>query len=728
VAIAAPRGRGPETVLLEEMPENAWTRWALGRRHSETRSDIVLPLVLTRGPLEMRAVFRSNVNGRLRVSLSDTTLAVVSVDAGGWQRRRLVASGPASLGDERLSFTLEPDPETSGPSPAFELRHVGVRSERPLFLGPRVLFALLALPLVPAFLVDVGVKSRRARGLLLAVLALAVLGLARSEPLLALIYWPQLFALASLGVAGALWGRTLVVWLWTAFMAAEQRYQTGCPRVAAAVLVPLPAIVVSIWLAATLDTQLLKFSPATPNDEILYWHETATFARVGWSGGYYVVKERPARWSVTHFGAHGPAFPALYGLLGRVLGWREFSGPLFHLLFLAAGLSLYAFLARPSPVGVVLCAAIVATFWPLILYIPSNMQEGLHFALAAAAAGVFAALLGSGGRLGFAGLAALGLTATYAVLLRPSWSLLVPLLILLLPLPARRARLFGFALLLATAGLFWVFVQAASPFPEGGFLFVNGLSNPALLVGNARSNLERVTTGNALERAQWLQCLVLVLVALWRLVAGGPSERRTWAVHLGNVGVLAPMIVVFYTLESGGAFRLLGVGLFLSLLLLAADSSTVSRRLVIALTLVQLAVAPYFSQALTLRARCFPRTPERVAAFRNSVGDRLRYAAGRSPWCNTLVAAHYPYYFREFVAVPAGIGLSMMLGESGPLRSGYVLLDLAAIAATPEATLRSLGGEAFEFNHPGLAPVRLERLAATNVGSLYRNRDLACPE
>ncbi|MCL5428564.1 MAG: hypothetical protein M1347_02015 [Chloroflexi bacterium] len=59
------------------------------------------------------------------------------------------------------------------------------------------------------------------------------------------------------------------------------------------------------------------------SDEIIYWREIKTFSEYGFGGGQYSTDERPALFSASPFGSHGPAFAMLFGSLGRMVGWRE---------------------------------------------------------------------------------------------------------------------------------------------------------------------------------------------------------------------------------------------------------------------------------------------------------------------------------------------------------------------------------------------------------------------
>ncbi|HET9270506.1 MAG TPA: hypothetical protein VFO31_20155, partial [Vicinamibacterales bacterium] len=98
----------------------------------------------------------------------------------------------------------------------------------------------------------------------------------------------------------------------------------------AALVVAAPAIVTCALLAALFDATLLDYFPLV-SDEIAYQRQIAAFAAAGFDSGYFTVFERPAPLAFTHFSVHGPAFPVIYGLIGRVAGWELYSGPIFNL-------------------------------------------------------------------------------------------------------------------------------------------------------------------------------------------------------------------------------------------------------------------------------------------------------------------------------------------------------------------------------------------------------------
>src|SRR5207244_265238 len=147
-------------------------------------------------------------------------------------------------------------------------------------------------------------------------------------------------------------------------------------------------LVISTLIKIFFDRSILDLIPIWW-DEVLYWIEINSFVNVGFQGGFTSVNEWGAPAAFLHFGAHGPAYPILYGFLATLFGWRNYSAPIFHLALIGIAASTWIAACRPRLIQLISAAFIIATFYPLLLYAPSTMQEGLHFALAIAFASCF---------------------------------------------------------------------------------------------------------------------------------------------------------------------------------------------------------------------------------------------------------------------------------------------------------------------------------------------------
>src|SRR5687768_18094280 len=97
-----------------------------------------------------------------------------------------------------------------------------------------------------------------------------------------------------------------------------------------ALLAIVPASIVLALVLALFDAGPRRFLPFW-TDEVVYWNEAAVFGDTGFGGGYTVIQEEPARAAFTHFGPHGPVFPAFHGAIAAVWGWRAYSAFLVNL-------------------------------------------------------------------------------------------------------------------------------------------------------------------------------------------------------------------------------------------------------------------------------------------------------------------------------------------------------------------------------------------------------------
>lgn len=242
------------------------------------------------------------------------------------------------------------------------------------------------------------------------------------------------------------------------------------------IIVLIPALVTVFLVYVRFHATLFDFTPSW-NDEIFYWHQIQSFSSVGFGNGYYVFNEIPARISFSHYGPHGPFFPMLYGMTGRSLGWREYSGPILNLSGLALTTIILLWNIPNQRRHRLKVGLILLTFWPLLLYIPSNMQESLHASAAIVFSTIFYRLFSRRDKLVcwqfciFAGLIFL------FALTRPTWSLLfVPLFLYHRDKSSSRQVMLSCVYAALLSGLVFIIFQSFSaPYPN----FMSGIANEA---------------------------------------------------------------------------------------------------------------------------------------------------------------------------------------------------------------------------------------------------------
>jgi hypothetical protein len=428
-----------------------------------------------------------------------------------------------------------------------------------------------------------------------------------------------------------------------------------------------------VWRATPFD-----FVPLW-SDEVVYWNEAAAFMRAGFGGGYITVAEAPARASFSHFGPHGVGYAVVYGTLASAVGWKPASPLLVHLTVLTLCAAAWFWVRRRQP-GRLGEAMTLATFWPLLLYLPTAMTEPLHFGIAL----LFAALLDSSEPTRRNRISRVVLFVA-AMLLRPTWALILPALLRSrLSTPARWIAA-GFATggLALAAYLFQMWTSA--PYPQTAWREA-ALVSPAAV----RFILKRMWESARLLcswHEQWFITLyrvelvagIVVLCLLWRRVRGVERARVELAALI-LLPVLASQLALA-DVESGRDLRVVVTHGLTALLLVA---STTPRWALTAAAAGVALLPTLFTTYTTLHDGRYTRVQE-VRDFRDAVGNALVFDAGApSPWDNTLLV-HADALTPAVIGAPAGIGVSYVLDwdEVRSLHSRYVLLRPRDVATLP---------------------------------------------
>jgi hypothetical protein len=439
-------------------------------------------------------------------------------------------------------------------------------------------------------------------------------------------------------------------------------------RVAGPALAPA---LVTVGLAALLwRATPLDFVPLW-NDEVVYWNEVAAFMRAGFEGGYITVTEAPARAPFSHFGPHGAAYAVFYGALGRVMGWNAASPFLVHLVVVTLGAAAWFWVRRRQP-GRLGEALTLATFWPLLLYLPTGMTEPLHFSIAL----LFVALLDSP-QPTRRNLVARAVLFVAALLLRPTWALILPALV--------RRRLTTRARWIAVTAAMAVLAVAAfvfqswtsAPYPQTAWRQSAVLSPAAMgfILGRVWDGVRILLTPHeqwfiTLYRAELVIGLVALCVLWYR--ARGAARERVELAALMLLPVLASQLALA-DIESGRELRVVAAHGLAALLLVA----TVGRWTAAVSAAVGVALLPtLFTTYTTLHDGRFTRAKE-ARDFGDAVREVLTFdAAATSPWENTLLV-HADALSPGVIGTPPGIGVSYVLDWDdlpSPPRSRYVLL------------------------------------------------------
>ena len=503
----------------------------------------------------------------------------------------------------------------------------------------------------------------------------------------------------------------------------------------------LPALSLTGLASVYLGQSLANFHPDV-SDAVMYWHQIKTFAAVGFSGGYYTVGEETAAASFTHFYAWGPWYIALYGLIGKVVGWNLWSPMLFDPAAVTLALLGGLLLIRPNSRQLVLVLLVLLTFWPLHLHLPRAMQEPFHYAVAIMLAGIFYRLLVHEGAVPHRLLAAALVMILGAGLVRPTWALLLLPLATIVVEKGPHGRATGgsrfrkvaryWPLLVAgavVAGIFLLSRYVAAPFPH------RNVPDVQLLLRSPIDGLQRllaVTTEQGmtylwpdLENPLWMLLRYQALgIVLWMAVLAirrrgantgqGAPEHPPWhraerLAHILNLGLIVLMVLMLWEVNFWRDYRIIAPHLLLSLLLLVACGRT---RVVAVAVLAGLLLTPSFLAAYkALAPQQFEDVQARIDAFAAQTAGTLVYQAQGDPWCNTILLPLRIAFRPGSLAIPAGIGISFDFDDSSrsELKSRYVMVD--------DRNREFLTG-AFD----------LQFASATALGDLYRNVGRSCSE
>ena len=481
-----------------------------------------------------------------------------------------------------------------------------------------------------------------------------------------------------------------------------------------------PAAVVLALMAARLGAAPADFVPWW-NDEVVYWNEVASFAHRGFDTGYVTVNEQPAPATLSRFGPHGPVFAVVYGLAAKVTGWKIYSGFLINLVLVSAAAFVWLRVRRPR----LLELALPALFWPMVLLLPTNMQEPMHFAIAFLLAAATWRLLSGDMTIGTWGWVVPLLAV--AALARPTWALMV--------LPLGWVRLRGAPVLArvvlvaatgaALAAAQQVFAYLAAPFPGSvaylpattagsGGGFVTALAEgaqtlAARIPGTVRAYLD-AENGDPVEVALRYTSLGLsaMLVALTlrpsRRVTAGETARNGAALQAAVLALVPIVVLVIVTgyIEGFRDFRIVSAHLLYAVLVGSAATPVVA----VAWGATLLMVPTYLQSFDDLHRERFAAGGAAIEAVRKGLAPVLAHDPGGDGWDNTLLV-HADLLRYPLAGVPPGISLSYTLDwddQPMPPRSRHLLLRPA-----DEEAIRGR--------------VRLQRTASTPIGDLYRNLD-----
>jgi hypothetical protein len=464
-------------------------------------------------------------------------------------------------------------------------------------------------------------------------------------------------------------------------------------RIAAITIVILiPTLVTLFLLTFHVGTNLYVQSPHW-NDEIFYWREIQTFKEVGFNGGYYTYDEVPAAAQFSHFSAHGPWIAVLVGLISRVTGWYLYSMPFLSLIAITAALIVLMRVLRPDTSQLLLIGLLLLTFWPMLLYIPTTMVEGLNQAIAIIMASIFYAQLSSEEPLPRRWQIICLLFIGAISLLRGLWAFMfLPFLLLNSRKPSYLRLLLTGSLSIALIGFMtWLTYYGAAPFSANIMAqFAAAIPQSrtfglSVLVKHFLNNVRQIPQGNPTEIMQRIQILaILVICLIGEFTFISWVKNRQWVrlsvplkgfelhFHLLNLVPILLLNMVLNDIFEWRDFRALAPQLLLTLLILIAFKRLrLAGLFIVGNVLVVSAFLTVYRDNAQLH---FFDNRQSLNSFAASTQNYLSYQADApTSWCNTVLSPSFEF---DFLALPPGLGFSVGVDAAKTsFRSRYLLLD-----------------------------------------------------
>jgi hypothetical protein len=480
-----------------------------------------------------------------------------------------------------------------------------------------------------------------------------------------------------------------------------------------------PVVSVSLVLAVYLHATLVDCIANGINDEITYWNEIAAVAKAGFHGGYVVCDERPAKWSLFHFGPHGPGFPVVYGSLARVLGWYPVSGPFFNLLVLSLSAAVWLWCCRLDATRLAIAALFMATLWSCVLWLPSLLQESLHCSIAFLLAGLaHAQVNGEGNKTRTLWLFLVVVAG--ASLIRITWVLvLFPWACVALRGVSWRVRVFILATIVCMVpALALIWGSICAPYANSlDWVTTIGQQEPRFVFWTLLWRLWYKTLplffslsyGNPLQILQRYETVGVILIGLLFGLQTRRVNHRPYLFASLNMLLIAGLVIVLYEMEGYRDYRVFTPHLLMSYLLLLSGPGF---RWVLGMAAIHLLFAPTFiTQFLELHRQRVNSDMAAIVTFREQISPFVAYDPAASAWNNTLLvpekALEYP-----LLGVPPGVGITFAMDPARrdrhalqfPLKSKYVI-------ETPK------GARLLQQN------CHLQFLSETILGGLYLNLD-----
>ena len=498
-------------------------------------------------------------------------------------------------------------------------------------------------------------------------------------------------------------------------------------------VISLPLLIVSLWLVIQFDATLFDHAPFW-NDEIYHWHQSATFAEAGFNGGYYSLDDNIPIAGFSHFYAWGAWVYAFYGTLGNIVGFPLTAIMLINVACYVAASIFFLLILRPNYKQLIMLGAILATFIPLLIYLPSSMLQVLNLAIALTFAGGFTVLLKR--RVSWHFVLGLSIFAMLAGLVRPTYALfLFPIFVLVKEDRTLKnivlAGLKALPLVLIAALAFYL---SAAPFPHFRTLLFLGDESLLTKLGNFAAYIQQslvwLTVGEPIAIAQRLQiALLLILLGVWGVYQWRNSKDTAWrwelALHFYNLLGFYVATIMFHETLGSHDYRVMSPHLFFSLLLLVAFRR---RWLVGVMVATMLLTMPAAWEQYQWKEPNFNSVVQQQWQDWETETSLLQYNPNTpSTWCNTVTTS--AFYVLDpagqpgiLLSIDAGLGLSWAFNWVFPDFD----IEIPARYQVPQhfqaryLILTDSDKEAWRER------LNIRRIGNAPNGGIYINRDVAC--
>lgn len=463
------------------------------------------------------------------------------------------------------------------------------------------------------------------------------------------------------------------------------------------ILSTLPIIFVLILIQVIFHSGIQAFIPSW-SDEIDYWHQIGNFVFSGFSGGYFTVNEFVPKISSNIYGTWGPFYAVFMGLIAKITGWKYFTGVYINFVWISLSVFAFFLLTKPKGFNTFFITALLCTFWPIVIYIPSLMQESFHYAAAILLAGLFYRLYTRPSKKLIVGTVAF---LIFISLIRYSWILLLyPMIIFIWKNRDIHRLIFIIAIVTTFVILFYVLISFFISYSPGlvriQILDPNvGLSAKWIsLVNQLKLNVKNFfNTGFPRDGFTFIYRFQIIGMSLFFILLPLFHKEATRSAALIVLVILPVLLsqIVIYNLDTRIYAPFLLLGLLLIVLL-----KPVNWGFIIATVLIcNLAVFPGFINNFSSGQQ--PHFVYNQTSLDNTAriyNQQIHYSTYQSSWCNTLLTDIATGDLSLLKTIPPGIGISYIMQRKSsnlPPLSRYILLRDDKYITKLELTVTPIG-------------------------------------